>query len=289
MITAEEQADYDSFPSPVATTAPLLSIAEQTPTGPQTQPKTATTRAQPGTSTQVKPADPEKQAPAQAQPQAQAQIRPPAPAQPPRPVPPYFPQPRLLTLEGLDACLQNLYRYLMRIDSRIFQRVKPLIAKQAQSQLLDRVANFCGLEREDPEEQKRVMGMTSLLSRPGQSHNNNLALPWHSVADKIADLNLKIVNDHINKRMKSYHPAKSWGAKDFFTGIGYPTVHITWRATFCTQNFRFYLLNLLPQNVLRRTILFVWYTRTSLKKMSVGGNPSCCNLEALLEKFFRFS
>ena len=94
MITAEEQADYDSFPSPVATTAPLLSIAEQTPTGPQTQPKTATTRAQPGTSTQVKPADPEKQAPAQAQPQAQAQIRPPAPAQPPRPVPPYFPQPQ---------------------------------------------------------------------------------------------------------------------------------------------------------------------------------------------------
>ena len=24
-----------------------------------------------------------------------------------------------------------------------------------------------------------------------------------------------------------------------------------------------------------------------LKKMSVGGNPSCCNLEALLEKFFQ--
>ena len=23
------------------------------------------------------------------------------------------------------------------------------------------------------------------------------------------------------------------------------------------------------------------------KKMSVGGNPSCCNLEALLEKFFQ--
>ena len=23
-----------------------------------------------------------------------------------------------------------------------------------------------------------------------------------------------------------------------------------------------------------------------LKNMSVGGNPSCCNLEALLEKFF---
>ena len=28
-------------------------------------------------------------------------------------------------------------------------------------------------------------------------------------------------------------------------------------------------------------------TKAILKKMSVGGNPSCCNLEALLEKFFQ--
>ena len=34
-----------------------------------------------------------------------------------------------------------------------------LIAKQAQSELLDRVANFCRLERGDTEEQKRAMGM----------------------------------------------------------------------------------------------------------------------------------
>ena len=93
LITAEEQAEYDSFPSPVATAAPLWSFAEQTPSGSQTQPKTATTQANPVTSTPAKPAGPQKQAPAQAQPQAQAQaqMRLQAPAQPPRPAPAYFP------------------------------------------------------------------------------------------------------------------------------------------------------------------------------------------------------
>ena len=43
----------------------------------------------------------------------------------------------------------------------------------------------------------------------------NLALPLHIVADKIADLNLKIVICHINKLMKPCHPAKPWGTKDF--------------------------------------------------------------------------
>ena len=51
----------------------------------------------------------------------------------------------------------------------------------------------------------------------------NLGLPWHSVAEEIADLNLKIVNGRINKRMKSCHPAKPWGPRDFCTGIGYHT------------------------------------------------------------------
>ena len=74
-ITAEEQADYDSFPSPVSTTAPLWKFAEQTSSGSQTQPKTATSHTQPVTTTLVKPADAQKQAPAQAQPQAQAQAQ----------------------------------------------------------------------------------------------------------------------------------------------------------------------------------------------------------------------
>ena len=47
----------------------------------------------------------------------------------------------------------------------------------------------------------------------------NLAFSRHSVADEKADLNLKIVNGHINKRMKSCHPAKPWG-------VGYPTYNL---------------------------------------------------------------
>ena len=51
----------------------------------------------------------------------------------------------------------------------------------------------------------------------------NLPLPWQSVAEEIADLNLKIVTGQLNKRMKSCHPAKPWGSRDFFKGIGYHT------------------------------------------------------------------
>ena len=66
-------ADYDSFPSPVATRVPLWKFTKQTPSGSQTQPKTATTQAQSMTTTPVNPADPQKQAPAQTRPQAEAQ------------------------------------------------------------------------------------------------------------------------------------------------------------------------------------------------------------------------
>ena len=51
----------------------------------------------------------------------------------------------------------------------------------------------------------------------------DLALPWHSVAEEIADLNLKIVTGQLNKRMKSCHPAYPWGSRDFSMGVGYHT------------------------------------------------------------------
>ena len=95
-----------------------------------------------------------------------------------------------------------------------------LIGHQARSELLDRVANFCGLDRGDTEEQKWVMGMKHPYYHDPARATINLALPWHSVAEEIADFNLKIVNSHINKCMKS---AKHWGSRDFFTGVGYHT------------------------------------------------------------------
>ena len=51
----------------------------------------------------------------------------------------------------------------------------------------------------------------------------DLVLPWHSVASEIADLNFNIVTGQHNKRMKSCHPAKPFGSRDFFTGLGYHT------------------------------------------------------------------
>ena len=138
----EEQADYNSFPSPVATTAPLWSFAEQTLSGSQTQPKTATTQAKPMTRTKVKP--PVLQASAQAKPQAQAQaqMRPLAPAQPPRPAPAYFPQPQAAPPRGA----RRVPSESLLDEDRLWDFPKSeasLIGKQARSELLDRVANFC--------------------------------------------------------------------------------------------------------------------------------------------------
>ena len=96
-----------------------------------------------------------------------------------------------------------------------------LIAKQAQSEYLDRVAAYCELERGDPEEQRQVIGMQRPQYHDPSRATINLTLPWHSVAGMIADLNLKIIIGHINKRMKPSCPAKPWGFNDFFTSSGY--------------------------------------------------------------------
>ena len=67
------------------------------------------------------------------------------------------------------------------------------------------------------------MGMQRSLYHDPSRATINLTLPWHSVAEEITDLNLKIVNGHINKCMKPSHPVKPWGFNVFFTGSGYPT------------------------------------------------------------------
>ena len=51
----------------------------------------------------------------------------------------------------------------------------------------------------------------------------NLALPWHSIASKIADLNFNIVTGKLKKRMKSCNAARPWGPKNVFSGVGYHT------------------------------------------------------------------
>ena len=156
----------------MATRVPQWKFAEQTPSGSQTRLKTATTQAQPETCTLEKPADPQKQAPAQAQ--AQAQIWPPAPAQPIRPAPAYFPQPQALPPRGGGGWSRGVPSESLIVKDRISDfpdSETSLIGKQALSELLDRVANFCVLERGDSEEQKRVMGMKHPCNQDPASHH----------------------------------------------------------------------------------------------------------------------
>ena len=101
----------------MVTKAPLWKFAEQTPSGSQTRLKSATTQAQPVTSTAVKPAGPRlSQAPAQAQPQA-----------------PAVPSESLIDEERVPNFPES---------------EASLIPKQDRSELLDRVANFCAWIRE---------------------------------------------------------------------------------------------------------------------------------------------
>ena len=146
-------------------------------------------------------------------------MRPPAPAQPARPAPAYVPQPQAAPPQGAKRVFPESLDEDRLSD---FPECEvSLIAKQAQSELLDRVANFCELESGDTEEQKRVVGMKRPLYHDPARYTINLSLPWHSVAEEIADLNLEIVNGHIKKCMKPCHPVKPWGPKEFFTGVGY--------------------------------------------------------------------
>ena len=148
------------------TKTPLWKFAEQAPSGShaQTKTRTATAQAQPVTST-------------------------PASAQHHRQAPAYFSQPqaapsqgaRLMPSESLDED---------RLSDFPESKLSLLIAKP--SELLDRVGNFCELERWDTEEQKRVMGMKCPLYHNPARATISLAVPWHSVAEEIADLNLKI-------------------------------------------------------------------------------------------------
>ena len=98
-----------------------------------------------------------------------------------------------------------------------------LIAKQARSELLDRVATLFSLERSDAEDQNKVLGMQNLVSNAQARAAVNLSLPWHSSAAEIADCNFNIVTLKLLKCMKSLKLAKPWGPKDFFSDVGYHT------------------------------------------------------------------
>ena len=92
--------------------------------------------------------------------------------------------------------------------------------KQARSEVLDKVAKFCNLDRQDPQIQKEVMGMR--LPAPAKK-SIEISLPCHSSTIPITDMNHDIVRGKLNKSLKPQNPAKPWSPKDFFGGSGYYT------------------------------------------------------------------
>ena len=95
--------------------------------------------------------------------------------------------------------------------------------KQAHSEALDRVTEFCNLDRQDPQIQKEVMGMRLPAYNAPAKKSIEISLPWHSSTIPIADMNHDIVRGMLNKSLKPQNPAKPWSPKGFFGGSGYYT------------------------------------------------------------------
>ena len=93
--------------------------------------------------------------------------------------------------------------------------------KQARSEILDKIAEFCNLNRQDPRVQKEVMGIRLPAYNAPTKKSIEVSLPWHSTTTDIADLNNDIVRGKFNKSLKPLNPSKPWSPKEFFGASGY--------------------------------------------------------------------
>ena len=78
--------------------------------------------------------------------------------------------------------------------------------KQARSDILDKIAEFCNLNRQDPRVQKEVMGMRLPAYNAPTKKSIEVSLPWHSTMADIADLNNDIVRGKLNKIFEAPEP-----------------------------------------------------------------------------------
>ena len=117
--------------------------------------------------------------------------------------------------DDLD-CLLNEEEFSVDLDNEAV-----LKEKQARSEILDKVAEFCNLDRQDPQIQKEVMGMRLPAYNAPAKKSIEISLPWHSTTIPIADMNHDIVSGKFNKSLKPQNPSKPWSPKDFFGGSGY--------------------------------------------------------------------
>ena len=121
-------------------------------------------------------------------------------------------RPVVIRHDDLDS-LYNEEEFSIDVDNEAVLR-----EKQARSEALDRVAEFCNLDRQDPQIQKLVMGMRLPAYNAPAKKSIEISLPWHS--STIADMNHDIVRGKLNKSLKPQNPAKP---KDFFGVSGYYT------------------------------------------------------------------
>ena len=111
-------------------------------------------------------------------------------------------QPVLARHDDLDSLL-NEEEFSVDLDNEAV-----LKEKQARSEILDKVAEFCNLDRQDPQIQKEVMGMRLPAYNAPAKKSIEISLPWHSTTIPIADMNHDIVRGKFNKSLKPQNPSK---------------------------------------------------------------------------------
>ena len=117
--------------------------------------------------------------------------------------------------DDLDSLL-NEEEFSVDLDNEAL-----LKEKQARSEILERVAEFCNLDRQDPQIQKEVMGMRLPAYNAPAKKSIEISLPWQSTTIPIQELNHDIVRGKFNKSLKPQNPSKPCSPKDFFGGSGY--------------------------------------------------------------------
>ena len=73
--------------------------------------------------------------------------------------------------------------------------------KQTRSEVLDRVAEFCGLIRANAQTSQEVMGKQNPVYSEQKKRAIELTLPWHNSTTQIAQRNYDIVNGRLSKNM----------------------------------------------------------------------------------------
>ena len=115
-----------------------------------------------------------------------------APAQIPANFPVILPQhrqiPAAVQHRDLDPFAGEDDNFSIDLDNEAVLR-----EKQARSEVLDRVAEFCGLARANAESKKEVMGMQRPIYNGLKKRANELTLPWHKLTIQIAQRNHEIV------------------------------------------------------------------------------------------------